>query len=266
MKGKRTKKKKNTKKNTKKRISSNSSSKNKKPIQKDVKKETSNNNLDESIKLEQKDEIIKKEEVKKETSIKEEAKIETIQSKDNSIHHKKSVNKRIRSFKVAKPNFVNVKRLDVAIFAMIILVAVTLAVLGLTGAKYKSEFTENNSAQVAKWNVSVLPTSVSNTLNVVSGNTTQDYIIDVTSTSEVSSKYSIVLENVPDTVTARLDGGELKTPDTSTKKIIFNDVGVINVSDETKTRTHTLTFGASVSSDAINNNNINIKVEFRQID
>ena len=77
--------------------------------------------------------------------------------------------------------------------------------------------------------------------------------------------YSLVLENVPDNFTARLDGGDLKTANTSTHEIVFENAGSIMADAENKTKTHTLTFGANISTEAITDT-ISIKAKFKQID
>ena len=97
---------------------------------------------------------------------------------------------------------------------------------------------------------------------MVVGNTTQSYILKVTSTSEVKAIYSIALSNLPNEVQVKLDNGTYQTP--TSNVITFNNVGYINANAETRTITHTLTFNVPIDSNTISANEINIDVTFNQ--
>ncbi len=132
-------------------------------------------------------------------------------------------------------------------------------------AKYTSLLSASNSAGVAKWNVTYdTSDNASNTLNLVSGNVTQNYIIKVTSASEVAANYSIVLSGVPSEMEVKIDGGSYQTP--ISNRIEFTNAGSFTGSDIRSTHTHTLTFNAPLESDIVATSNIGININFVQID
>lgn len=147
---------------------------------------------------------------------------------------------------------------------MIILATITFSNSYLI-ARYASLFNGTSSSSVAKWAVTYdTSDNVSNTLNIVSGNETQDYIIKVTSTSEVSVNYSIVLSNVPSEMEVTIDNKITKTPDNNTHIIEFNNIG--SLSGINTTFTHTLTFNAPLESNIAATTNAGISIKFEQID
>lgn len=158
------------------------------------------------------------------------------------------------------------KKLKIKKKTIIILVLIMLAfVNSYLLAKYTSSHTGSNSSRIAKWNVTYdVSDNLSDTLNLVSGNETKDYIINVTSTSEVAAKYSIVLSNVPSELEVKLDNGSYHTP--LNNVIEFNDVGSFRDNDMNTTFRHTLTFSAPLESNIASTNNVNINIRFDQID
>lgn len=131
-------------------------------------------------------------------------------------------------------------------------------------AKYTSNISSSHNTNIAKWEVSYdTSDNSSDTLELVSGNNTQNYILKVTSTSEVSASYSIRLSSVPSEMRVKIDNGEYKVPTNNT--IEFNNVGSFTGSDLNATFTHTLTFEAPLEANISNTNDININMTFTQI-
>lgn len=148
------------------------------------------------------------------------------------------------------------------IYLILILITVTNSYLL---AKYTSAISGHNNTNIAKWEVSYdTSDNNSDTLSLVSGNTTQNYILKVTSTSEVSAGYSIKLSNIPNGMRVKIDNGTYKTPVNSV--IEFEDIGSFSGSDINTTFAHTLTFDAPIESNISSTNNININMTFTQID
>ena len=147
----------------------------------------------------------------------------------------------------------------IAIIALFILISNTYF-----NAKYRSRFSGTGSARVAKWNTNVNTDGNLNKLFVVSENTndTSSYTITVNSVSEVASKYSIILSNVPTNLQVKLDDGMYRGTNNG---IITFDGGSFLVGGET-TRTHTLTFKDLLNSDNYGDMTIGIDVIIEQID
>ena len=101
-------------------------------------------------------------------------------------------------------------------------------------------------------------------LSLISGNSTKDYIIKVTSTSEVSANYSIILTNVPSEMEVKIDGGTYRLPINNT--ISFENVNSFGASDVNTTHTHRLIFNAPIDSNIASSTQVGINVIFNQID
>jgi len=129
-------------------------------------------------------------------------------------------------------------------------------------AKYASSANNSSSATVAAWSTGV--NSAINGVNMVSGSGAQNCTITVTSESEVSSAYSLVLSNIPNGVTVALDGGTAQTP--SSGNLTFSNVNSFSASSGTTSRNHTLTFNTALSTAATSLSNVAINVIFTQID
>ena len=136
----------------------------------------------------------------------------------------------------------------------------------ITLSKYVGKINRPSSIAIAKWDVS-LDTSdnSSNVLNMTIGdtNTTPSYILKITSISDTKASYSIVLSDLPDGLEVKLDNGNYQTQVNNT--ITFENVGYINVNDETKTKVHTLTFFVPIDSDTITESEFNVDVVFNQV-
>lgn len=135
----------------------------------------------------------------------------------------------------------------------IVLLAIVLSNSYLL-AKYYSSVSGSSGASVAKFDVSIdTSDNVSDSLSFVSGANTADYIVKVTSTSEVATDYSIVLSGVPDGLEVMLDdSGTYVTP--INNEIVFSGNDCVNcsfsVNDLHSVHTHILIF-----NDPINTNN-----------
>ena len=148
----------------------------------------------------------------------------------------------------------------IAIIALFILISNTYF-----NAKYRSRFTGSDSVKIAKWNNDIDTTSNPDILYAVSENVkdTNSYTITVNSTSEVSSKYAIILSNVPNNLQVKLDRGVYRS--TTDGTITFGNAGTFLVGEETS-RTHTLTFNDLLNSNNFGDITIGIDVIIEQID
>ena len=132
-------------------------------------------------------------------------------------------------------------------------------------AKYTSSPTGSDTSTVAKWDVTYdTSDNASDTINLISGNGTSNYIIKVTSESEVAASYSIKLSNVPSEMEVKIDNGTYKTP--INNNIEFNNVGSFSGNNINTTYTHTLTFNAPLESNIASSTNVGISIKFDQED
>ena len=148
----------------------------------------------------------------------------------------------------------------------IIFLILTMAIFSSTYllAKYTSSFDGSDNAKVAKWNVSYNTNNLSgDVLNLISGDGPTSYTISVTSTSEVSAKYSIILSNVPSKLEVKLDNGTYTTP--TNNRVEFSNAGSFVGTDINRTFTHTLTFNAPLEADIVNTSTIGIDIDFDQM-
>lgn len=146
--------------------------------------------------------------------------------------------------------------------AMIVIV-LTMTMNAITLARYKTITSGMVTVKVAKWDVSVSNLS-SNTINIIAGNTTQDYRLQVRNNSEVSCTYSIVISNISNDIKVSLDDGSDLTP--SNNQITISNAGTFNIGDGNLERTHKLTFKAPISAAAVTNMTGNIRVIVTQKD
>ena len=136
----------------------------------------------------------------------------------------------------------------------------------VTIAKYLDVTVASGTKDIAKWEVLYDSSdNVTNKINVVSGNETQNqtYTIKVTSNSDVKASYSLVLTNVPNDVEAKVDGGSYVSSVNNT--ITINNIGTINANASNRTNTHTLKFNTPLNSQVIGENAINVEMKFVQI-
>ena len=135
----------------------------------------------------------------------------------------------------------------------------------ITLSKYLNKITGQGTTSIAKWEVSSdINDNEIDTLDMIIGNTTQDFTLKVTSTSEIKAVYSVVLTDLPNDLEVKIDGGTYKKPTNHTST--FSNIGYINANAETKTMTHTLTFNAPIDSKTMSASEININVIFNQVD
>ena len=142
---------------------------------------------------------------------------------------------------------------------LIILIMITLIIIPVSYAIHRTQKNSSGNLATATWNVT-LNQSNNNYLSMTrdSNNNQVSYTIDVTSTSQVDMIYSIVVDDLPAGISVSLDNG---TPvQESNNKVIFSDVATILYSDQTKTKSHTITFIADSNTSLANEQETNINV------
>ena len=140
----------------------------------------------------------------------------------------------------------------------------TSGLLMVTLAKFVDNISDLGVATIAKWEVYAdTSDNPSDIINLTIGNTTQSYVLKITSTSETKAIYSIVLRNMPAGLEVKLDNDTNFSQPVS-GVVSFNNVGFINANDSTTIKTHTLTFRVPIGSNTINAQQITVDVVFNQ--
>lgn len=159
------------------------------------------------------------------------------------------------------------KRLSIFFSIYIILFIVQLSILklnGITFSRYNSQNNKNTSMDIAKWDVSLNTISSSDTLNILAGDEVpQTYTLKIKSESEVSTKYTIILSNLPNGIEVSIDNEGYQTPQNNV--ITFDDVGIFNINETNTEHEHILKFKSLLDSSTTNISEINVDVQFSQI-
>ena len=123
---------------------------------------------------------------------------------------------------------------------------------------------KTGTKDVAKWDVSLDTSSQANSIDLISGNTSnaQDYVLTVSSDSEVAVDCSLKITNLPSDLTLKIDGGT-DIP-VSNNQISVNNFCSFNANDSTNTKSFILTFIAPLNASVVSNRTININVTCKQ--
>ncbi len=151
------------------------------------------------------------------------------------------------------------KNAEIAILIFLLVVFCIPSSLGI----FKKLIGANGLVNASQWNVSLNQDGINNNLQVIPDTLNAGYTLKVTSNSQVDVVYSIIVSNLPAGVEVKLDDGNFQTPTNNT--VIFNDAGNIYYSDDTKEKTHILTFKANTGATIVNNQTVDVNVEFKQM-
>ena len=125
---------------------------------------------------------------------------------------------------------------------------------------YKNSSSSTKTIDAADWNVSLNQSGVSGTVQITEGDAIGGtYTLNVASSSEVDVTYDIIISNIPNGVQVKLGNG-LFQPQSST--VTFSNAGTISYG--AGSNTHTLTFKANNGATIVNNQQVNIDVDFKQ--
>ena len=147
---------------------------------------------------------------------------------------------------------------------MILVIVISLVFYAVhTFALLRSRASGTGTIDAATWSVTRNQSQSGDSIEIVSGVTTDSYTLTVQSNSEVDVIYSIIINNLPTGVEVDLDNsGNYRTPSNGTIRI--NSAGTINYNDAVKTKNHTLTFRAASGTPPVTEQEIDIDVEFKQ--
>lgn len=117
---------------------------------------------------------------------------------------------------------------------------------------------------IAKWDVQLDTSTSSNVINLISGNSTnqQNYILSITSQSEVGVDCSLSVTNLPTGIQLSIDNQATFTESNNT--IYVSNFSYFNANDQNSTKNYILTFIAPIDVSAISNQQIGIDVSCKQ--
>lgn len=142
-------------------------------------------------------------------------------------------------------------------FIIIFLVVLSSCFLiNKTFSKNSSMVIGSGENDVAKWEL--LLDGDAQSISLSPGGSAVNYTLRVTSNSEVSSKYSIEISNLPNTVRVSVDNGEYIEPVNGI--ILFENSGSFNASTSSIVNNHTLSFKAISGASSVSNRELNIDI------
>ena len=146
----------------------------------------------------------------------------------------------------------------------IILIALLISIVILPGtfSAYRTNNSGNALLRASIWDVTVNANGANNQINLISGVTEYDYVLEVESGSEVDVAYKVLVNDLPSGVEVALDGGAYHAPTNGT--VTFINAGTILYDDLSHTRTHTLSFKSNIGTTEATNLTINVDVEAMQ--
>ena len=154
------------------------------------------------------------------------------------------------------------KKRKLLIIACMLMVFAFL-VIPLSRAIFKSNGGGTGTIATAAWNVEIDQTGISSNVSTTIGSANgTDYTLKLVSDSEVNVTYSITIDNIPNGVDVKLNGGSFQTPSNGT--ITFPDAGTINYTGSPVEVTRTITFKANNGATAVNAQQLTISVDFKQ--
>ena len=165
------------------------------------------------------------------------------------------------------------RRLPAAVYLCYLLVAV-LAFTGASVAGYRTENSGDDSARVARFDVTAAPVNGQGTAFTLNSTTKSDnYSFTVTNNSETAVSYDVVVtvpdgKSLPNGVTVSLKNGDATVSgqvDTTGRVYTFPNAGKFEAAiPDTQTLTLTFTAGTGASSGSVRN--ISVDVVATQID
>lgn len=149
---------------------------------------------------------------------------------------------------------------------VLLIIGFVASLISYSYSIFRSDTNPNGSIKLATWSVSLNQSGVNNYLSIIPGDSTStaDYTLNVTSLSEVDIIYTVVINNLPTGVSVDFDNSGTFTPETN-NSVVFSDIGRINYSDASHTKTHTLTFKADSNSSFVSDEGIDVNVITRQV-
>ena len=147
----------------------------------------------------------------------------------------------------------------IILFILFYIMIITMYFTSVTLSKNAGQIDKSGHASVARWHVEA--NLEENTIDIVTGNDVKTCKVIINSNSDISSSYSIVLNNVPDDLEVAIDEEEFQTAEEG--RIEFANVGTISISNNSDVE-HVLKFQAPIDMNEEVETIVNIDVIFTQ--
>lgn len=151
-------------------------------------------------------------------------------------------------------------KMFISLILLIFLISINLSFSKTSLAKYSIVLSDTKKSKtVASFDVSAI---IPNANISISPLDEYDYIITVTNNSDVAVSYDIFFSNIPEGIFISIDESEYSDGNSIW---YAKNVGVIDVNNKNKIRTHKIKFKTSKEVTEIIDRTINIQVIFNQI-
>ncbi len=130
---------------------------------------------------------------------------------------------------------------------------------------FRKKIDSFGSIDAANWYVGLNQNGISNNVVAIAGSSNGVYTLKIVSESSVDTAYSITVSGIPSGVDVSLDdydNGAFQTP--SNGIVTFNHAGIINYTGLREEVTRILTFRANDGATLVQNQSVNISVDFVQ--
>ena len=149
----------------------------------------------------------------------------------------------------------------------ILVLILLISIIGIpsTLSIFRKKADSLGTVNAADWYVGLNQTGISNNVVAIAGSSNGVYTLKIVSESAVDTAYSITISGIPSDVDVALDNynnGAFQTPSNGT--VTFSNAGVINYTGSREEVTRTLTFRANSGATLVNNQPVNISVDFVQ--
>ena len=147
---------------------------------------------------------------------------------------------------------------------LIIVFILSFFLIPSTFAIYKNSALTYTDLNLAEWSVSLNQNNDNNYLTIVPEpeNVNDTYTLHMISNSEVDVNYSIIIDNVPNGVSAKAGNGNFIQE--TNNKILINNAGVIHYNPNGSTEDCVLTFKASSGATFVDEQQVSISVILSQ--
>lgn len=144
---------------------------------------------------------------------------------------------------------------------LIILVIFSFLVLPITYSRYIERGYGETFSSLANWNVDMISNDSEEISLFAHNESNASYSFNITSTSEVSSEYSLTLLNIPKNISVYVD--DIKREVNDENKVVINTLGGFEVGSANTTNSHIITFKTNNNTQA-GNIKVDLDVTIRQ--
>lgn len=144
----------------------------------------------------------------------------------------------------------------VVFIIVFLLIFSSCLIINKTFSRHRSTIIGSGETDVAKWEL--LLNGDDQSINLTPGGSSVNYVLRLTSNSNISGSYSIEISNLPNTVRVSVDDGEYIEPVNGI--VLFENAGSFNASSSSVVNNHTLSFKAISGASSVSNRELDIDV------